>query len=94
MRTAFGAFWRGRRARSVSTSGIVFDDVDIASCSLTTHDDVPTSLWIGCQACDCWSIGVITYMLLAGMPPFFAPTDDGIKLKIKWSRVSGIPREG
>lgn len=40
------------------------------------------------QACDCWSIGVIAYMLLAGMPPFMAPTDEGVKLKIKWARVS------
>lgn len=27
-------------------------------------------------------------MLLAGMPPFMAPTDEGVKLKIKWARVS------
>lgn len=26
-------------------------------------------------------------MLLAGMPPFMAPSDEGIKLKIKWARV-------
>ncbi|CAM9272793.1 unnamed protein product [Hapterophycus canaliculatus] len=39
------------------------------------------------KACDCWSIGVIAYMLLAGMPPFMAPSDEGIKIKIKWARV-------
>ncbi len=39
------------------------------------------------KACDCWSIGVIAYMLLAGMPPFMAPSDDGVKLKIRWARV-------
>lgn len=26
-------------------------------------------------------------MLLAGMPPFMAPSDEGVKLKIKWARV-------
>eukprot|EP00903_Cladosiphon_okamuranus_P005793 g5740.t1 len=44
------------------------------------------------KACDCWSIGVIAYMLLAGMPPFMAPTDEGVKLKIKWARVP-FPKE-
>lgn len=43
------------------------------------------------QACDCWSIGVIAYMLLAGMPPFIAPSDEGVKLKIKWAKVRGFP---
>eukprot|EP00752_Nemacystus_decipiens_P018346 g16458.t1 len=44
------------------------------------------------KACDCWSIGVIAYMLLAGMPPFMAPSDEGVKLKIKWARVP-FPKE-
>lgn len=30
---------------------------------------------------------MIAYMLLSGMPPFLAPTDEGIKLKIKWAKV-------
>ncbi|CAN0493625.1 unnamed protein product, partial [Laminaria digitata] len=44
------------------------------------------------KACDCWSIGVIAYMLLAGMAPFMAPSDEGVKLKIKWAKV-GFPKE-
>lgn len=44
------------------------------------------------KACDCWSIGVIAYMLLAGMPPFLAPSDEGVKLKIKWAKV-GFSKE-
>lgn len=30
---------------------------------------------------------MIAYMLLAGMPPFLAPSDEGVKLKIKWTKV-------
>eukprot|EP00904_Undaria_pinnatifida_P006405 jgi/Undpi1/2895/HiC_scaffold_14.g06272.m1 len=44
------------------------------------------------KACDCWSIGVIAYMLLSGMAPFMAPSDEGVKLKIKWAKV-GFPKE-
>ncbi|CAN0213342.1 unnamed protein product, partial [Ectocarpus fasciculatus] len=44
------------------------------------------------KACDCWSIGVIAYMLLAGAPPFMAPSDEGVKIKIKWLRVP-FPKE-
>ncbi|CAM9519290.1 unnamed protein product [Ascophyllum nodosum] len=40
------------------------------------------------KACDCWSVGVIAYMMLSGMPPFRAPTDDGVKLKIRWTKAS------
>lgn len=31
---------------------------------------------------------MIAYMLLAGAPPFMAPSDEGVKIKIKWARVS------
>mmetsp|Transcript_16432 Transcript_16432/g.25381 ORF Transcript_16432/g.25381 Transcript_16432/m.25381 type:complete len:231 (-) Transcript_16432:71-763(-) len=30
------------------------------------------------KQCDCWSIGVVTYILLSGIPPFFA--DDNVQL--------------
>jgi len=50
------------------------------------------------QSCDMWSIGVITYCLLAGYPPFNADTDAQLFKKIKfcdftfhddvWSNIS------
>lgn len=36
--------------------------------------------------CDMWSIGVITYMLLGGRPPFCAATNDGVRTRIKWGK--------
>ena len=35
------------------------------------------------EACDMWSLGVITYCLLCGYPPFNAETDAKLFLKIK-----------
>lgn len=50
------------------------------------------------QSCDMWSIGVITYSLLAGYPPFNASTDAKLFKQIKfcdynfdedaWSHIS------
>ncbi len=50
------------------------------------------------QACDYWSIGVITYILLAGYPPFNGQNEHEIKNKIQtcsyefidedWSAIS------
>ncbi|CAM9138878.1 unnamed protein product [Ectocarpus sp. 12 AP-2014] len=66
----------------------------------TFHQDVGSLYYVApevlgrnyTKACDCWSIGVIAYMLLAGAPPFMAPSDEGVKIKIKWARVS-FPKE-
>ncbi|KAG5182009.1 kinase-like domain-containing protein [Tribonema minus] len=41
-----------------------------------------------CMASDCWAIGVIAYVLLSGHFPFYAATDDGVKLKIRFSKPS------
>ena len=40
------------------------------------------------QECDVWSIGVIVYMLLSGLPPFAAQMDHEIIAKIRRAEVS------
>lgn len=50
------------------------------------------------EACDMWSIGIITYCLLCGYPPFTADSDQQLFKKIKlcdyefhdpeWSQIS------
>jgi calcium-dependent protein kinase len=38
--------------------------------------------------CDIWSIGVITYIVLSGIPPFNGPTDKDIMKKVKEAKYS------
>jgi mitogen-activated protein kinase-activated protein kinase 2 len=59
------------------------------------------------KSCDVWSIGVITYILLCGYPPFFSthglPISPGMKQRIRagqynftgpeWDRVSEAAKD-
>jgi calcium-dependent protein kinase len=40
------------------------------------------------EKCDCWSLGVIMYMLISGIPPFNGEDDDDIFEKIKYSNLN------
>lgn len=44
------------------------------------------------ESCDVWSAGIITYILLVGYPPFWAPTETGIFYKILNARVETCGR--
>ena len=40
------------------------------------------------EKCDIWSCGVITYIILSGMPPFNGSTDQDIMKKVKLGKFS------
>ena len=41
------------------------------------------------KACDLWSIGVITYILLCGYPPFYGDNDTIIFRQIQTGKMGG-----
>lgn len=61
------------------------------SAELTLHTKVGTPNYVAPEilkgeytiACDIWSLGIITYLLLCGNPPFFSETEEGLYKKIE-----------
>jgi serine/threonine protein kinase len=46
------------------------------------------------EACDVWGLGVITFMLLSGTPPFKGETDSAVLQAVRMPAVCGLALGG